>query len=317
MLNLGLWQIKDNRPDRIVPSKVKLEQDLEDWIENDPNLLQEGLTIIGRQVHLKGGIADLLAVDTQGRWIVIEIKKGFVRRETIGQAIDYASCIEEMTTEELREIIIKYKRPSLDQKKLSDLDRIIKTVKKDELDISLIVVGTGHVPDLERMITYLSKKCNLSISVVSFEIFDLKDGLPLLIRELTDSDTTPIKEKSKKPVDIDAIFRLAEQNGVLEDFKRIHDVAIEMKLYPRPYKYSIMYTHPNNRNRVLFTLWANHEPKKLIMYNSVQGFAEFFPYTEEQILDKLGPSQWRTMEGSSIDDFIRGLKELLADQIQE
>jgi RecB family endonuclease NucS len=49
--------------------------DLEDWIERDPWLLDEDLTIVGRQVWLDAGSPDLVAVDSAGRLVLVEIKR--------------------------------------------------------------------------------------------------------------------------------------------------------------------------------------------------------------------------------------------------
>jgi RecB family endonuclease NucS len=39
--------------------------------------------VVGRQIDLEGGRLDLLAIDPQGRWTIIEIKRGTLRREAI------------------------------------------------------------------------------------------------------------------------------------------------------------------------------------------------------------------------------------------
>lgn len=65
--SVGIWQIAEHRPQRLTGSRVELEKHLEDWIENDPGLLEAGLTIVGRQNHCEAGPLDLLAVGPQGR----------------------------------------------------------------------------------------------------------------------------------------------------------------------------------------------------------------------------------------------------------
>jgi len=108
MIHLGLWHIREQVPSRLSHTDVKLEKHLESWIENDPELLQGGLTIVGRQIHLAGGTADLLALDTQGRWVVIEVKRGTIYRDAIAQILDYAASIRELAGAELRKKIVSY-----------------------------------------------------------------------------------------------------------------------------------------------------------------------------------------------------------------
>jgi hypothetical protein len=47
----------------------------------------------------------LLGVDPQGLWTVVEIKRGHLYRDTVAQALDYASSISTMPVEKLREIV--------------------------------------------------------------------------------------------------------------------------------------------------------------------------------------------------------------------
>ncbi|MXW36583.1 MAG: DUF91 domain-containing protein, partial [Chloroflexi bacterium] len=75
MADLGVWTVDGDAPKRVSRSGVGLERNLEDWIANDSSLLADGLTIVGRQVRLDGGPLDLLAIDWQDRWVVIELKR--------------------------------------------------------------------------------------------------------------------------------------------------------------------------------------------------------------------------------------------------
>jgi RecB family endonuclease NucS len=67
-----------------------------------PAYWRKGLTIVGRQFMTAAGPLDLLARDPQGRWVVIEIKRGVLRRETVAQALDYAACLAAFPSDELR-----------------------------------------------------------------------------------------------------------------------------------------------------------------------------------------------------------------------
>ena len=57
-------------------SDVGIERSLEDWIEQDPSLLEQGMSIIGRQFGTEAGSIDLLGIDAHNRLIVIELKSG-------------------------------------------------------------------------------------------------------------------------------------------------------------------------------------------------------------------------------------------------
>ena len=78
-MKVGLWQIGENGPVKIRESQVNIEKDLEDWIEANPSLIRSDLKIVARQLLVEGGYLDLLALDPQGRWVVVEIKRGELR----------------------------------------------------------------------------------------------------------------------------------------------------------------------------------------------------------------------------------------------
>ena len=96
MRKLGIWQVANDTLTRVTEAHVELERHLEDWISADPALLQEGLVVVGRQIQLECGRLDLLALDPQGRWAVIEIKRGALDRKTVAQVVDYAACLAEL-----------------------------------------------------------------------------------------------------------------------------------------------------------------------------------------------------------------------------
>jgi len=106
---LAAWQIKDDGPQRLSMGALALEKDFEEWIEKDPRLLDAGLTVIARQLNVAGvGKIDLLCVDPQGRATVVEIKRGQLSRETIAQALDYASAVAVLPAASLQERIVQY-----------------------------------------------------------------------------------------------------------------------------------------------------------------------------------------------------------------
>src|ERR1019366_3874543 len=77
------------------------EQLLEDVLTISPELLLPDLVLVGRQNETSGGPLDLLGVDEDGRLVVFELKRGNLTREAVAQAIDYASYLAELESEEL------------------------------------------------------------------------------------------------------------------------------------------------------------------------------------------------------------------------
>jgi len=94
-----LYKIKGKILEKIASTGLKhegkLEENLEDWVENDPSILGENLLIIGRQVQIpevKDKI-DLLALDINGNTVIIELKRGKIKDPVDIQALRYASYI--------------------------------------------------------------------------------------------------------------------------------------------------------------------------------------------------------------------------------
>ncbi|MGQ0670450.1 MAG: hypothetical protein ACT4PO_12370 [Actinomycetota bacterium] len=63
MTTVAIWQVADSGPRRLPSAALDLEAQLEGWIDQDPDLVQFGLRILGRQVRVDTGLLDLLALD--------------------------------------------------------------------------------------------------------------------------------------------------------------------------------------------------------------------------------------------------------------
>ena len=75
---------------------------LEEWLEANPDgfLDDDKVLIIGRQVTTNlGGFVDLLGVDRAGNVVVVELKRDRTPRDTLAQALEYASFAEQLDAE--------------------------------------------------------------------------------------------------------------------------------------------------------------------------------------------------------------------------
>ena len=312
----GVWQIADGGPRRVDESNVDLEAQLEQWIESDPGLVQTGLVIVARQMAVEGGFLDLLALDPQGRWVIIEIKRGQLRRETIAQALDYAACLAEMSADVLRSKIRAY---------LAARGTTIEALLRergaedalDSRDAVLTIVGTSRAPGLERIVSYWAEHSDVPISVVTFGVFELSDGQRLLVRELTEDDTAANRkpERQKETRTPEELFALARELGYGDEFKAVYDTALEHGLYARVYRKSIMFTPPDRRNRMLFTIWAARRGNGLKMYVDPEPFAEFCPVARSRVEEILGlPSWgWQGMDRPAIGKFTQDLRRIMGE----
>ena len=312
MTKVGLWQIAEEPPRRLKETSIDLEQDLETWIENDPALVQAGLEIVGRQIAIAGGILDLLAIDPQGRWVVIEIKRSLLKREVIAQVLDYASSLYELSDVDLRKKVDGYL-----ERNNKNLDEILQ--KRDALDslnpenreIVSFVIGTGKQPGLERISNYLSQKFDFPISIITFQVFENSDRSKILVREIVDAEG-PNTGTRKSTATVQNVTSLAESKGVGDIFDRILSATKNLGFYPRPYKTSIMFTPPSNKTRMLFTIWVESKNGGIKTYVGPSAFAEFYPISVEEAVKYIGVDGWRYMNKNDAIEFLNQLQKMFS-----
>jgi len=147
-------------------------------------------------------------------------------------------------------------------------------------------------------------------------LFELGTGEQIILRELTDADFETLeKPRTKRQApSLDELCLKADKNGIGEQFRAIRAAAERHGLHSRSYPNSVMYSPPNNKTRMLFTIWV--KPKadgKVHSYISPPVFTEFFPVSEEVALTELGtPDGWRYMSNDEVTAFIDGLDRLFA-----
>lgn len=115
--------------------KDSLEKTLEDWLGANPHLLGDDIMLIGRQVRTEHGIIDLLALDSDGNAIVIELKRGRASREVVGQLNSYLTIVNRWADRELERNanLIPYDR---------EVSNLVKQFKEH--------FGCSHAPDFNR-----------------------------------------------------------------------------------------------------------------------------------------------------------------------
>jgi len=312
MAQTALWQITNDRPLKISSGRVDFEKQLEDWIEADPSLLEAGLTVVGRQVHTQGGPLDLLAIDPQGRWIVIELKRGTVYRDTIAQAIDYAACVADMSRSELAEVGRGYLVSRDEGDSADDLLGDVAGEEDEPVEVRIIVAGTGRDPGLSRVISFLAPA--VPVTVVSFQAHTLTDGQQILVRDMTEAEASLVTEHTRKPPTEDELFARADEQGIGSFFRAIADGATRHGLHLRPFKKSLMVAPSANRARCLFTIWTGPDSEgRISAWIGTEPISEFYPVDESRVEAALGKQGWRWLDSRAVDAFVAGLDELFGE----
>ena len=151
-------------------------------------------------------------------------------------------------------------------------------------EVRVMVVGVGADAGLERVVEYLGR-FEVPVSVVSFRVFERKDGPHLLIREVTEEQAEPQRPQSQ--YSIDPILHRANQVGVGEEFERFVTMSEEVGFRVQPRKYAVRIAAPQDgRYRLMY---ARPENDGLAVGVSPDKFAEFFaPLTEDAVAEAVG-----------------------------
>jgi RecB family endonuclease NucS len=100
----AIWKIAE-QPVPLVESALVTERLLEDMILAEPKILSDEWMLIGRQESTGfGGRIDLLAIAPDGGLVLIELKRERTPREVVAQALDYASWVENLESDDIAAI---------------------------------------------------------------------------------------------------------------------------------------------------------------------------------------------------------------------
>lgn len=174
---------------------------LEDWLESNPDgIVEEGkLLIVGRQVVTNfGGFVDILGIDRYGSVVVIELKRNRTPRDTLAQALEYASFAERLDAEQLEGILRLYQKN--DSVSLAEYHRVYFELSPDEAiafnkDQRIVIVGQTITPEIRQTASFLRSK-GVRVTCVEFSFFQATGGTRLLSQEIVvgqeaDKPTTP------------------------------------------------------------------------------------------------------------------------------
>ena len=225
MNEMKIWTLEGSHATPLESiDRMESEWDLESTLVSNPNLLMDGLTLIGRQTPTEGGPLDLLGVDEYGRLCVFELKRGVVARDAVAQVIDYASDLDGMGLSELAEYISP--NPGADGVDAIKDFRAWYVRKFDmELDglkpIRMFLVGLGADDTTERMVKFLAAN-GVDISMLTFHGF-AHAGKTLLAKQVgieggAASERARAARRPGQTQTLEGLRQMADGYGMLEPF---------------------------------------------------------------------------------------------------
>jgi RecB family endonuclease NucS len=100
--------VAESAAEEAVGRTFQLESDLQKALRANLAQLEAGLTIAdeGKEYRVEAGYIDILARDKNGAWVVIELKAGDAKPDSVAQILSYMSCIAEEKKGPTRGILI-------------------------------------------------------------------------------------------------------------------------------------------------------------------------------------------------------------------
>lgn len=173
---------------------VKENDEVHDWICKNPEVIEPGLTVIGRRVACGSKELDVLAIDSENRIVVIEAKRDKAPREVVGQVIDYASRLDSWESEKYAEVYMSHCSQNSIPRSLKDS---IFDSLSDEL--RLLIVCFGVDDDTKRMVNWLAEYCGLNISFSVFS-FGAHEGQRYLAMHVVQEQAKHVRGRKLDPL---------------------------------------------------------------------------------------------------------------------
>lgn len=312
------WLCQANAtPQRLEPVVlVDTERQLEEWAEADPTLLGDGYVVVGRQVQFDGGPADLLVIDPQGRWVIIEIKRSSNDRQDLAQALDYAASLRVEDASSLRSrLLARLAGKPYEVQAREQIESALAEEGEGPREVAIMLVGVGLHPRAERIIGLLAEH-QFDVRVANFTAHRSVDGSMVLSREIAES-TSDVDEgtaTTRETAAMDAVLAKARTFGCEEELQRWVSLAEDAGLYARPYKHSIMLTPPQHHNAYLGV--ARPLPHGGIRINhGPSAMAQWFPWiSAAEVEEALGPAErgmGTTYTGADLQHYLDRLQAFL------
>ena len=137
-------------------------RDIQEWVVATPSILGEDLLIIGKEFSgfdRTDERLDLLAVDSDGKLVVIELKRDDTGADVHWQAIKYASYLRRVTADQIVNMLAEYKGVSQED----GTDLLLRHLGADDLnalnnDQRIILASHRFAPEVTSAALWLNSK---------------------------------------------------------------------------------------------------------------------------------------------------------------
>lgn len=228
MDEVRLWKVGPDQTASMVEglSQMESEWQLEELVVANPELLEAGITLVGRQTPTAGGWLDLLGVDKNGRLVVFELKRGSLGRDAVTQVLDYASFLSLMDGVELADHVSKRSGqggiPVFEDFEHWYTERFADL--KHLYPIRMVIVGLG-IDDVALRVARFLSQASLEVEVITLHGF--RNNEDVLIARQLPVQGEQMSHRNSALLPIDERRRLLSQRvaelGLTELFEAVRD----------------------------------------------------------------------------------------------
>ena len=240
----GIWTNTGEGWELGSPQAFRDEATLHSLIEKNPHLLplagSPRLTVLGSEIQLGAGYADILAVESSGRPTIVEVKlasNSEARRAIVSQVITYAAFLHGFTVKSLEQGPLR--RPladagygsilevvqAQDQEGAVDADSFTTSMQEflDQGNFRLVLVLDEVSAELARVVAYLDAITvqDLTIDLMTLKVYEVNEAQVALPQRVSPdaSATMPLATSGRT--------RPAASSGVLSDGPDAFRASIE------------------------------------------------------------------------------------------
>ncbi len=214
---------------------LELESHLEDWLENSPwALIQDELILwIGRQTSasVEGStiFPDLLAVDSEGNLVIVELKRDQVPLQVVAQLLEYAAWANELSNEQIHEIAETYYEAHNEFQGKTFKDVFMDVFEIPETDdlpalnrkLRLYIVAEDVPGRVASVCRFLRTSYRIDVSCISASLFQTESGEKIVSMETKVGDEPspgllPFPDKPRRQVVLEAVQELTEGDTNVE-----------------------------------------------------------------------------------------------------
>lgn len=299
---IRLWKIEDETPKSIERTGLNLEERLENWMAQDIGMVNDALLVIGQQVETAyGGFIDLLAIDSNGSLVILELKRDRTPRDIVAQTLDYASWVKDLRLGEIEKIATDFfdngrtLEKAFAEKFSDDLPEVVNESHR------MYIVASSLDSATERIVEYLSETHRVDINVATFSYFQTTTGEELLGRSflLDDAEVQWRAEirnagnkRRRRNATVEELRERAKSSGVMELWdKAVHGLRPLVNTTHRSQTTFSFSVRVNEGNLTAFSLvpdWSSPEDGIVIRLRD-NVVSEHFGVSEDDVRHTCGP----------------------------